>query len=121
MKHILRQVFHSPKFFIGFSIFVGILLIVMVYPLIILDAPLAIVGQGTFFEPGIYVSVYDSLSSTPHTLKLDDAAAKRIASRLKEEDRLGLKKWLVAAGLPEKEIDTTNTAQLLDQWVNNYD
>jgi peptide/nickel transport system permease protein len=121
MKHTLRQVFHSPKFIIGFSIFLAILLIVIVYPLLILDAPLAIVGQGTFFEPGIYVSVYDSLSSTPYTLNLDDAAAKRIASRLKEEDRLAIKKWLVAAGLPEKEIDTTNTAQLLDQWVNNYD
>ena len=121
MKHTLRQVFHSPKFIIGFSIFVAILLIVIVYPLLILDAPLAIVGQGTFFEPGIYVSVYDSLSSTPYTLNLDDAAAKRIASRLKEEDRLAIKKWLVAAGLPENEIDTTDTAQLLDQWVNNYD
>ena len=121
MKHTLRQVFHSPKFIIGFSIFVAILLIIIVYPLLILDAPLAIVGQGTFFEPGIYVSVYDSLSSTPYTLNLDDAAAKRIASRLKEEDRLAIKKWLVAAGLPENEIDTTDTAQLLDQWVNNYD
>ena len=121
MKHTLRQVFHSPKFMIGFSIFVAILLIVIVYPLLIPDAPLAIVGQGTFFEPGIYVSVYDSLSSTPHTLNLDDAAAKRIASRLKEEDRLAIKKWLVSAGLPENEIDITNTAQLLNQWVNNYD
>ena len=50
MKHTLRQIFHSPKFVIGFSIFMAILLIVIVYPLIITDHPLAIIGQGTFFE-----------------------------------------------------------------------
>jgi peptide/nickel transport system permease protein len=121
MNHTLRQVFHSPKFVIGFSIFVGILLLVIVYPLIIPDAPLAIVGQGTFFPPGIYVSVYDSLGSAPYTLNLDDAAARRIASKLNEEDRLAIKEWLVAAGIPEGEVDTTDTQRLLDQWMNNYD
>ena len=56
MKHTLQQIFHSPRFVFGFSIFAVILLIVIVYPLIITDHPLAIIGQGTFFEPGIYVS-----------------------------------------------------------------
>jgi hypothetical protein len=121
MKHTLRQIFHSPRFVFGFSIFAAILLIVIVYPLIITDHPLAIIGQGTFFEPGIYVSVYDSIGSSPYTLNLDDAAAKRIASKLNEEDRLSIKEWLVAAGMPESEIDTTDTQKLLDQWVNNYD
>ncbi len=63
MKHTLQQVFHSGKFVVGFSIFVAILLIVIVYPLIVTDPPLAIIGQGTFFPPGIYVSVYDSIGS----------------------------------------------------------
>jgi peptide/nickel transport system permease protein len=121
MKHTLRQIFRSGKFVFGFSIFMAILLIVIVYPLIITDHPLQIVGQGTFFEPGIYVSVYDSIGSTPYILNLDDAAAKRIASKLDEDDRLAIQEWLVAAGIPEGEIDTTNTEKLLDQWVNNYD
>jgi peptide/nickel transport system permease protein len=121
MKHTLQQVFHSPRFVFGLSIFVGLLLIVIIYPLIITDRPLAIIGQGTFFEPGIYVSVYDSIGSAPYTLNLDDAAAKRIASKLNEEDRLSIKEWLVAAGMPASEIDTTDTQKLLDQWVNNYD
>jgi len=81
----------------------------------------AIIGQGTFFPPGIYVNVYDSMISTTYILNLDDAAAKRIASKLNEEDRLAIKEWLVAAGVPENEIDTTNTQKLLDQWVNNFD
>ncbi len=121
MKYILRQIFRSPRFVFGFSIFMGILLMVIIYPLIITESPLAIIGQGTFFEPGIYVSVYDSIGATPYTLNLDNAAAKRIASKLSEEDRLSIQEWLVADGIPASQIDSTDTQKLLDQWVNNYD
>jgi peptide/nickel transport system permease protein len=122
MKHTLQQVFHSGKFVVGFSIFVAILLMVILYPLIVRYPPLEIIGQGTFFPPGIYVNVYDSIGSTTHyILNLDDATAKRIASKLKEDDRLAIKEWLVASGIPESEIDIQDTAQLLDLWVNNYD
>ncbi len=122
MKHTLRQVFHSGKFVVGFFIFMVILLIVIVYPLIVRNPPLEMIGQGTFFPPGIYVSVFDSIGSTTHyTLNLDDAAAKRLASKLTEEDRLAMKEWLVASGIPENEIDTTDTQELLDLWLNNFD
>jgi peptide/nickel transport system permease protein len=121
MRHTFQQVFRSPRFVFGFSIFVGILLIVIVYPLIITDHPLSIIGQGTFFPPGIYVSVYDSIGSTTYTLNLDDAAANRIASKLSDEDRLAMKEWLMAVEIPEDEIEIENTEKLLDQWVNNYD
>ncbi len=121
MKHTIRQIFRSGKFIVGFSIFTTILLIVIGYPLFVTDPPLSIIGQGTFFPPGIYVNVYDSMSSTAYTLNLDDAVAKRIASKLNEEDRLAIKEWLVAAGIPENEIDTADTQRLLDQWFNNYD
>jgi len=95
---------------------------VILYPLIVPYPPLEIISQGTFFPPGIYVNVYDSINAATHyILNLDDATAKRIASKLKEEDRLAIKEWLVGAGIPENEIDTTDTQKLLDQWVNNYD
>jgi len=121
MKHTLQQVFHSPKFVVGFSIFMAILLTVIIYPLVDRDNPLEIIAQGTFFPPGIYVNVYDSIDSDPYTLMLDDAAAKRIASRLGEEERLALKEWLVDFGIPESEIDIYDTEKLMEQWVNNYD
>jgi peptide/nickel transport system permease protein len=122
MKHTLQQVFHSGKFVVGFSIFVTLLLIVLFYPLIIKDAPLAIIAQGTFFPPGIYVSTYDSINApTTYTLMLDNAAVSRIASRLSNDDRLAMKEWLVAAGIPADQIDVTDTKKLLDQWKNNYD
>jgi peptide/nickel transport system permease protein len=120
MRHTIRQVFRSGKFVVGFSIFAFIVLTVLLFPLFVKDAPLAIVAQGTFFPPGIYVNVYDSLSSPTYILKLDDAAAKRIASKLSSDDRQAIKDWLVGYGIPESEIDTAHTEQLLDQWVNNY-
>jgi peptide/nickel transport system permease protein len=121
MKHTLQQVFRSGKFVVGFSIFMAILLIVIVYPLIISDPPLAIIAQGTFFEPGIYVSVYDSIDSPAYTLNLDDAAARRITSKLDDQKRLDMQAWLSAYGIPENEIDITDTEKLLELWVSNYD
>jgi peptide/nickel transport system permease protein len=121
MKHTLQQVFHSGKFVVGFSIFVTILLIVTIYPLFITGSPLEIIGQGTFFPPGIYVSVYDSIGSTPYTLNLENAANSRIADKLSEDDRVAIKDWLVADGIAETEIDLSDTKKLLDQWETNYD
>jgi len=121
MKNTLRQLFRSGKFVIGFSIFAFIILTVIFFPMFVKDPPLGIIGQGTFFPPGIYVSVYDSLSSPAYTLKLQKASETRIASKLNEDDRGAIKDYLLAAGIAENEIDTANTEQLLEQWVNTYD
>jgi peptide/nickel transport system permease protein len=121
MKHTIRQVFRSGKFVIGFSIFVVILLIVIIYPLIVTDPPLEIIAQGTFFRPGIYVNVYDSMGAPKYILNLDNAATKRIANRLKDDDRLAIKEYLVAVGIPEAQIDTENTEQLLGLWDAHFD
>jgi peptide/nickel transport system permease protein len=121
VKNTIQQVFHSGKFVVGFSIFMALLLIVIVYPLIVKYPPLEIISQGTFVPPGIYVNVYDSIGSTAYTLNLSDAAAKRIASKLSNDDRIAMKEWLVSDGIPETEIDIMDTAKLLDQWEKNYD
>ncbi len=122
MQHTLRQAFRSGKFVTGFALFAAMLVIVIVYPLIITYRPLQIIAQGTFFPPGIYVSTYDSVNApTTYTLNLDNAAAKRIAKKLKAEDRVAMKEWLVAAGIPEREIDTADTKKLLTQWETHYD
>jgi peptide/nickel transport system permease protein len=122
MKNTIRQVFHSGKFVVGFSIFITLLLIVFVYPLIIKGDPLAIIGQGTFFPPGIYANTFDSINApTTYTLMLDDAGAKRIANKLSNEDRLAMKEWLVSDGIPATEIDTSDIVILMDLWTKNYD
>ena len=48
MKNTLRQVFHSPKFVVGFGIFVFILLIMLIYPMFNPGNPLEMIGVGTF-------------------------------------------------------------------------
>ena len=121
MKHTLKQIFRSPKFLIGFSIFMAILLTVILYPIFVPDPPLAIIGQGTFFEPGIYVNVFDSIGSTPYTLKLSDAASKRVANKLGDQERKDMEEWLLAYGIPEEDIDPEDTEKLLDLWVTNFD
>ncbi len=127
MKHTLRQVFRSGKFVVGFAIFATLLLIVIVYPLIVTDPPLAIIAEGTFFPPGIYVSSFDVVNAnttyvnSTYILHLPDADTRRIASRLTREDRLAMKDWLIAVGIPAGEIDIEDTTQLLAQWSNHYD
>ncbi len=125
MKNTLKQVFHSGKFVAGFSIFMFIVLTVIIFPLFVKADPLLTISQsgvqGSFFPPGVYVNVYDSIGTTPYTLLLEDAQAKRIASKLGDQERQDIKDWLVAAGISENEIDTTDTKSLLDLWANNYD
>jgi peptide/nickel transport system permease protein len=72
---------------VGFSIFAFLLMIVIFYPLFVTDSPLQIIGQGTFFPPGVYVNLYDSLNTTKYTLNLSDAAAKRIDAKLGDQER----------------------------------
>ncbi len=121
MNNTIKQVFRSPKFLVGFIIFSMILLTAVIYPVIVRDPPLAILGQGTFFEPGVYVSTFDTFQAKRYKLDLEDAATKRIAARLGPQERQDLKAWLVTAGVPEASIDTSDTTALMDLWVNTYD
>lgn len=122
MNHIFRQIFRSGKFIIGFVIFVGILLTVLIYPIFVKDPPLAIISQGTFLAPGTYVNLYDSMNSAPrYTLLLEGAAAQRIAAKLGNEDRIAMQKWLVGKGVPEEEVTIDDTSKLLELWKNNFD
>ncbi len=121
MKFTIQQAFRSGKFVTGFSILATILVFILVYPLVVPGAPLEIIGQGTFFEPGIYVNVYDSINAPHYTLNLEGAEARRIASRLDDEDRAAMQEWLVAAGVPEDQIDIEDTEALLTLWFETYD
>ena len=121
MKNTLQQVFRSGKFLVGFIIFMAILLMVIVYPLIITADPLGIIAQGTFFPPGIYVNVYDSIGSPTYILNLPNAAAERINATLTQDARAQMKEWLVADGIPASKIDTTNAVTLMGLWEKNYD
>lgn len=121
MKNTIRQVFHSPKFVVGFTIFSFILLTLIIYPIISPGNPLQMVSKGTFFKPGIYISVYDSINTEPGTIELPGDDEKRLAKKLGEEDKVSMVQWLIAVGVEADKINLTDTDGLLQLWNENYD
>ena len=128
MKTQLKQVFRSPKFMIGFCIMMFIILFISVYPIFNPGDPLDMIGLGTFFRPGTYVSVHDSLNvHRTYTLRLPDAEKNRISGKLSDDDRESMKDWLMMwgeqegiAGLTEADIETEDIEALLILWWSFY-
>ena len=121
MKNTLRQIFHSSKFVTGFVIFMLILAMMIVYPLINPGNPLEQIGVGTFAKPGTYVSMYDATKTSYETLRLKDAADKRIAASLKDEDRVAMVEYFGIVGADVTDLDITDTDALLDLWFETFD
>lgn len=120
MKHQLKQIFHSPKFLMGFVLFMIMLLAAIFYPLFSAYGPLQMVATG-FQGPGTYVSLPDAIDMETVTIKLDTTEG-RIKSLLTEEMRTQMKDWLVNyGGVPEGDIDTGDTMALVALWNANYD
>ncbi len=121
MKNTIKQLFHSPKFVIGFGIFAAILLIIFIYPIFNPGSPLEMIGVGTFAKPGTYVSLYDAVStSKPETFRLADADDNRIAKALSDEDRVAMVRWFNTMEIDVSDLDITDTDALLDMWNAHY-
>ena len=121
MKNTLRQVFHSSKFVTGFVIFVLILLLMFIYPLINPGDPLEMIGVGTFAKPGTYVSMYDATKVSYDVFRLPDAADKRLAAALSDEDRVAMVEWFGIMEIDISGLDITDTDALLELWSEHYD
>lgn len=120
MKNTLRQVFHSPKFVIGFVIFMALLLTTIIYPVIVTADPLEMVGNGNFFKPGTYVSVKDAVEGTRYTLNIDVKAGS-LDNKISAEDKEAMKEWLVKfGGIAETDIDLDDVEGLIGLWEANY-
>jgi len=120
MKSTLRSIMHSPKFLLGFIIFVFIMLFTILYPLFNPGSPLEMIGVGTFAEPGTYVSLYDAATTKTETLRLPEADDKRVANQVSDEDRVSMIEWLTLAEVDVSELDATDTESLLAIWNENY-
>ncbi len=122
MKHTLKNVFHSPRFLVGFIIFMAILLTVLIYPYFVHRYPLQGLGKG-FLEPGTYVSVYDANNTGTYRVDLPEAAEKRLESTLPAEDRQMMLDFLKAKGVDVSGLDASNDKLegLLAAWKENYD
>lgn len=120
MKNTIKQLFHSPKFVIGFGIFVAIILTTLIYPLINPGDPLEMLGVGGLSKPGTYISVYDAVDTDAETFRLPDAEDKRIAAALDQEDRVSMVNWFTAMGIDVSGLDIQDTDALLDKWSEHY-
>ncbi|MBE5975088.1 ABC-type dipeptide/oligopeptide/nickel transport system permease subunit [Lacrimispora xylanisolvens] len=121
MKNQIRQIFHSPKFTVGFIIFAALLVLTVFYPLIVTNDPLEMVGQGNFFKPGTYISVSEAVNTNPYTLNLN-ASSSRLEQNLSMEERMAMADWLNQfAGISSKEMDVTDAGGLVSLWKDHYD
>ena len=126
MKNTLRQVFHSPKFVVGFVIFVAILLLTIIYPMFVPGDPLQSVfigtDRGSFAPPGTYFSLYDAVTSFRANLNnKTDIAAARSAISLSEEDKVRMINWFDGMGIGIDGLDPTDTSAMIELWKANYD
>ena len=122
MKNTLKSVFHSPRFVVGFVIFMAILLTVLIYPYIITRDPLLGLGKG-FLAPGTYVSVYDTNTAGTYRVELPEAAGNRMESSVPMDDRVTIIEFLTAKGVDVSGLTTDNddVSALLTLWRENYD
>jgi len=121
MKSTLRNVFHSPRFLVGFIIFMVMLLTVLIYPYLVSRDPLVSLGKG-FLAPGTYVSVYDANSTDPYRVTLPEADLNRKESLLSIDDRQTMLDYLKAKGTDISNVDTSNEKleDLIAVWSAEY-
>jgi len=120
MKNIVRQIFHSPRFVVGFSIFGLILLTMLIYPIINPGNPLEMIGLGTFAKPGTYVSLYDGVTTESRTFKLPEAEDNRVKKMLSQEDRINMVNWFAAMEIDIEGLNIDDTDALLDLWRAHF-
>lgn len=80
-SHTIRNVFHSPRFLVGFTIICAIVLTSVLYPMIDTRDPMYSYGD-MFLKPGTYFSIYDAnvaaySSTTNHRILNPDATGNR--------------------------------------------
>lgn len=122
MKSTLKNVFHSPRFLVGFIIFMVMLLTVLIYPYFVTRDPLVGLGKG-FLAPGTYVSVYDANNASTYRVELPEAAANRLENTVPAASRQTMIDFLTAKGVDLGGVDTSDDqlTNLIALWKENYD
>jgi len=115
---MIKQVFHSPKFIVGFAIFMAMLLTITFYPLFVKADPLDMIG-GLFYKPGTYISVKDVVETNEYTLKINAVSAK--LKSVSQDDKAKMADWLIRFGNVKKsEININDVAALVNLWNKSY-
>lgn len=118
MKQMLKNILKTPKFMVGFVLFVLTFLVSFYYMFSSFDA-MELVGSG-FHAPGTYYNVIDVLSARAEMLNYEGTA--NIDSQLTTAEKESMKDWLIRFGeVPEGEIDVGDGDALVSLWLEHYD
>lgn len=121
MIHQIKQIFHSPKFVVGFLIFVFMLLFALIYPAVSPFGPMEMVGN-IFYPPGTYISVVDTANNANKRVFDIDTAQAGLDATLTQENKESMASWLInQGGLSESEVDVNDAASLIELWKEHYD
>ena len=124
---MLRQfklAFTSPKFLIGFIIFMTVFLASLIYPRISPVEPLQSIAMQGFSPPGTYINIQDVVQ-TPHRdrrLLILDVDANRLGNVLGYEDIEQMINFLEThRDFAPGSIDPYDEGGLIDLWNTYYD
>jgi len=121
MKHQIKQIFHSPKFVVGFIVFVFLLLMAIIYPMVSAVGPLESMSKIKFLAPGTYINVEDTLNAEAGVIELD-VVANRVIAALTEDEKTKMVEWLeLYGGVEEGSIDIGDAETLINTWNSKYD
>jgi ABC-type dipeptide/oligopeptide/nickel transport system permease subunit len=126
MKHQLDQVFHSPKFLVGFILFVLLLIFALLYPTFSPFKPLQLVSNKQFTEPGTYINVVDAIDANNtnggNPIVLDvDTVSSRIKNTLDSDSQQMMIDWLYTyGGVEQGTLSTSKMSDVLTLWQEKY-
>ncbi|MCL2233421.1 MAG: ABC transporter permease [Treponema sp.] len=122
---MLRQfqvAFSSPKFVVGFCVFVTIVAAALIYPYISPVGPIQMVSRQAFIPPGRYVNIQDVVESRERRQLLFDVETNRLAHVLTPRDAERMVNFLVAHhGFNPGSLDVNDKESLIHAWNANYD
>lgn len=117
----IKKIFKSPKFVVGFVIFVTLLLTMIIYPIFVTADPLEMVGQNGFMKPGTYISLQNAVDTNTYELSLDQSDLK-LSSAFPVDDRVKMAEFLRDyCNVAEADINIADINSLIHIWLENYD
>lgn len=121
MKHQIKQVFHSPKFVVGFILFAFMVLMAIFYPLFSSIDALESMSKIKYLAPGTYINLQDAINAEKGVIELD-VVANRVVGALSEEEKDKMVIWLETYGGAEAgSIDKSDAQELISTWNSKYD
>ena len=122
MKNTLKNVFHSPRFLVGFIIFMVMLLTVLIYPYFVTRDPLQALGKG-FLAPAPMCPCMTPTTPAPTAWSCRKRPPTVWRAPCPWKDRQMMLDFLKAKGVDVTGLDTSNDRfeDLIAAWKANYD